>query len=126
MVSPSDGRSGVAGESVKYAALSDIGLRRTNNQDSYKVQLAGNEETYQQRGHLFVGADGMGAHAAGELASKLAVDTIPPYLRGSPGSVALVEHDFLLALRTLMRAALQPALTEAADTVVMRASAETK
>ncbi len=54
-------------------------------------------------------------------AGLLSVDQIPPYLRGSPGSVALVEHDFLLALRTLMRASLQPALTEATDTVVLRA-----
>src|SRR6185369_2097132 len=29
------------------------------------------------RGHVFVVADGMGAHAAGELASKMAADGIP-------------------------------------------------
>src|SRR5437588_8940771 len=34
-------------------------------------------EQYQQRGHVFLVADGMGAHAVGELASKLAVDNIP-------------------------------------------------
>jgi protein phosphatase len=61
---------------IRYAARSDIGLRRTNNQDCYGVVLAATEESWRSRGHLFVVADGMGAHAAGELASKLAADTI--------------------------------------------------
>ncbi|NLF68972.1 MAG: serine/threonine-protein phosphatase [Candidatus Anammoximicrobium sp.] len=54
----------------------DIGMRRAINQDSSKVVLAEDEPTWQARGHLFMVADGMGAHAAGELASKLAVDTV--------------------------------------------------
>jgi protein phosphatase len=41
------------------------------------VMLAGTREKWHQRGHLFMVADGMGAHAAGELASKLATDVIP-------------------------------------------------
>lgn len=61
---------------LDVAALSDIGLRRANNQDSHRVVLAGNQEDFKQRGHLFVVADGMGAHAAGELASKIATDVI--------------------------------------------------
>ncbi len=32
---------------------------------------------FQERGHVFLVADGMGAHAVGELASKMAVDNIP-------------------------------------------------
>jgi protein phosphatase len=61
---------------LEVAALTDVGLRRANNQDSYKVALAGSQENFDQRGHLFVVADGMGAHAAGELASKIATDVI--------------------------------------------------
>ncbi len=61
---------------LQHAALSDVGLRRANNQDAMAVVLADSGQTWQQRGHLFVVADGMGAHAAGELASKLAVDTV--------------------------------------------------
>lgn len=57
-------------------ASSDIGLRRGNNQDSYGVLLAHDMDDWRDRGHLFVVADGMGAHAAGELASKLAVDHV--------------------------------------------------
>lgn len=62
---------------VEHAELSDVGLRRANNQDSMACQLAGNEVDFFRRGHLFVVADGMGRHAAGELASKISVDTIP-------------------------------------------------
>jgi len=62
---------------LEVAALSDIGLRRANNQDSLAVLLASSQEKWDQRGHLFVVADGMGAHAAGELASKLATDMVP-------------------------------------------------
>ena len=61
---------------LEHASLTDIGLRRANNQDSMSVIVAGSRETWQRRGHLFIVADGMGAHAAGELASKMAVDVI--------------------------------------------------
>jgi protein phosphatase len=62
---------------LEVASRSDIGLRRGNNQDSMAVVLASGQEKWQTRGHLFMVADGMGAHAAGELASKLATDTVP-------------------------------------------------
>lgn len=62
---------------LQAVARSDVGLRRGNNQDSLATALASSVEKWQARGHLFVVADGMGAHAAGELASKLATDTVP-------------------------------------------------
>jgi protein phosphatase len=62
---------------LDYAQLSDLGMRRPNNQDSMAAVVTENEATWSQRGHLMMIADGMGAHAAGELASKLAVDNIP-------------------------------------------------
>ena len=61
---------------LQHAEVSDIGLRRTTNQDSYAVVLASDMEAWQRSGHLFVVADGMGAHAAGELASEMAVSGI--------------------------------------------------
>ena len=70
-------RRHVAVEGIDYAALSDIGLRRTNNQDSLAVVPATSDDLRRGRGHLFMVADGMGAHAAGELASKMAVDDVP-------------------------------------------------
>ena len=63
-------------EYLEVAAVTDVGMRRSNNQDSYVVQLAADEDAWESRGHMFVVADGMGAHAAGELASRLAADGI--------------------------------------------------
>lgn len=62
---------------IQVASLSDVGMRRSNNQDNFCVSLASSMEHWQRKGHLFVVADGMGAHAAGELASKIAIDHIP-------------------------------------------------
>src|SRR5437660_4755931 len=38
---------------------------------------ATDSDQFRQRGHVFLVADGMGAHAVGELAAKMAVDNIP-------------------------------------------------
>ena len=62
---------------LEHAALSDVGLRRSNNQDSLAVSLAASQQAWEEKGHLFTVADGMGAHAAGELASKIAAEIIP-------------------------------------------------
>ena len=62
---------------LKHASESDLGMRRANNQDSLAVIVTQDVATWATRGHLLIVADGMGAHAAGELASKLAVDNIP-------------------------------------------------
>jgi protein phosphatase len=62
---------------LQVAQLSDVGMRRTTNQDSLSLLVADSAELYQSRGHFFLVADGMGAHAAGELASKLSTDTVP-------------------------------------------------
>ena len=59
------------------AHLSDVGMRRTTNQDSLALLVADTPQLYETRGHLLMVADGMGAHAAGELASKLATDNVP-------------------------------------------------
>lgn len=61
---------------VEHAALSDVGLCRSNNQDSLVVSPAESAHPGQAPGHLLVVADGMGAHAAGEVASRMAVEAV--------------------------------------------------
>lgn len=67
--------------------MSDIGLVRATNEDSYLCELS----------HLFVVADGMGGHAAGEIASKLAVTTISRYIQ---------EHDEKIKYEELLKQAI--------------------
>jgi protein phosphatase len=64
-------------DEIEHASLTDVGIRRSHNQDSVAVQLARDGEQWQQRGHLFLVADGMGAHAVGEKASEQAAGLIP-------------------------------------------------
>ena len=64
-------------EDIEYASLTDVGVRRSHNQDNRAILLAADEHQWLTRGHVFVVADGMGAHAVGELASELAVGIIP-------------------------------------------------
>ncbi|HQK18273.1 MAG TPA: protein phosphatase 2C domain-containing protein, partial [Polyangiaceae bacterium] len=52
---------------IVFAAATDVGRERDHNEDSHLV--------VHEHG-LFVMCDGMGGHLAGEVASKLAVDTI--------------------------------------------------
>lgn len=66
---------------VDFAILSDIGMRRTTNQDSHALLVADGPGLLAQRGHLLMVADGMGAHAAGELASRIAVEGVPHLYR---------------------------------------------
>jgi protein phosphatase len=64
-------------DAIEYASLTDVGIRRSHNQDAHSAQLAGDASQWRDRGHIFLVADGMGGHAVGELASELAVGIIP-------------------------------------------------
>jgi len=65
------------GTSLIYSDRSDVGRRRANNQDSRSVLPPSSPQQYRTRGWLFLVADGMGAHAAGEMASGIAAERVP-------------------------------------------------
>lgn len=64
-------------EPVRYAALTDVGVKRSHNQDACAARPAVDAPGYAASGHIFVVADGMGGHAVGEKASAKAVQDIP-------------------------------------------------
>jgi serine/threonine protein phosphatase PrpC len=57
---------------IAVGSRSDVGLVRTNNEDHFAVELPLN---------LFVLCDGMGGQAAGEVASRMGVETILSHCR---------------------------------------------
>jgi protein phosphatase len=83
-------------DKIEHANLSDVGMRRSQNQDSFNVLLATNAEQWQKQGHVFIVADGMGAHAVGELASELAANIIPLTFTkyAAEGPVSALEKAF--------------------------------
>src|SRR5690242_12452663 len=54
-------------ENIRFYAATDVGRMRDHNEDNYLVD---------KKLALFVVADGMGGHAAGEVASAIAVRTV--------------------------------------------------
>lgn len=60
---------------VKALGLSHIGLRRTTNEDAYLIN---------EKSGLFIVADGMGGHNAGEVASRMAIDRSSGYILNPP------------------------------------------
>jgi protein phosphatase len=79
---------------LDFAAATDIGCRRSNNEDSYG---------YDAEQHLYVVCDGMGGNAAGEVASSMAVRTLIEtfaMLGTNPdgGAMALVENRLMAAI----------------------------
>jgi PPM family protein phosphatase len=54
---------------LTYAARTDVGMIRSGNEDNFAVDANGS------RG-IFIVADGMGGHAAGEVASEMAVQIV--------------------------------------------------
>jgi PPM family protein phosphatase len=89
---------------LRAAAVTDVGLRRQVNQDDVHVDL---------ERQLFIVADGMGGHKAGDLASRTAVEEIGNCLAGedrtpaeSAGTIDGLEREIrqlLLALQAANR-----------------------
>ena len=88
---------------IEFASCTDVGLRRSHNQDSHVALPACDAEQWRERGHIFLVADGMGAHAVGEMASKMAVDGIPHIYskHATEGPAAALRRAFVEANLTI-------------------------
>jgi serine/threonine protein phosphatase PrpC len=62
------------GMRVRFAGETNVGMKRAHNEDSYFLP---------ESERLAIVADGMGGHASGEVASRMAVDTIAGFFRAT-------------------------------------------
>ena len=61
---------------LDVAQLTDVGRKREHNEDNMAYVIPKDLQVMAKKGALFIVADGMGGHAAGEVASEIAVDTV--------------------------------------------------
>ena len=101
---------------IQFAALTDVGRVRDQNEDNFLVD---------KKLGLFIVCDGMGGHAAGEVASALAVrtvheeikkqaDLIEDYAAASKGAAKVTKRDILNMLEFAVNRASQRVHAEAA------------
>ena len=98
--------SGEEGSDLRAVLLSDVGCVRTNNEDAARFVRPTDPAVRQQKGYLAVLADGMGGHAAGEVASQMAVELVAEtYYERTEGC----EESLYLSLSRANRAVWQAA-----------------
>lgn len=95
-------------ERLTFGQMTDVGLVRSNNQDSILTLFFSSESVYEYPDFgLFVVADGMGGHQEGEKASAIAIREIASYMTQSlfiPMVSSKSENDMLPVSEALMEA----------------------
>jgi protein phosphatase len=85
------------------AMRTDVGLVRTLNEDAVVWVTPGDEAVATRRGSLALVADGMGGHAAGEVASAIAADVVREIYYDLDGSVPdVLSSAFAVANRAIL------------------------
>lgn len=83
-----------------HAGLTDTGMLREHNEDDYTLPVQVDLKTLNNKGHLYVLADGMGGHQKGEVASAVTVEAVPLeyYNAITPLTVENFEETIIQAL----------------------------
>jgi serine/threonine protein phosphatase PrpC len=104
---------------VVHAGLSDVGRKREHNEDSFTVVA---EDS------LFVVADGMGGHAAGEVASRIAVTAIADFIASTRKDAEITwpyEYDPNLSVASnRLKTAIRLANQKIIDTIAQKRELE--
>jgi PPM family protein phosphatase len=100
---------------LKFFAATDIGRQRDHNEDNYLV-----DPTL----HLFVVADGMGGHAAGEVASQIAVHEVSRVVRENADVIERYVNEHDAAARQEILAVMEHAVQTACASIYHRGQQE--
>lgn len=73
---------------VRCAMLSDVGCVRSTNQDTVGCMIPREDDPFARAGALAVVADGLGGHAAGDAASRIALRSVLHEYYRNPGPPA--------------------------------------
>ncbi len=92
---------------LDVTGLSDRGVKRDHNEDAWSAPQALAPEMITAKGWLFVVADGVGGHQAGDVASAMAVEIIQQLYYDDP------SPDVAASLRAAIRAASEKIYEEA-------------
>jgi len=76
---------------IEFVELSDCGLSRDHNEDSLGHVVPSSPAQVQSQGWLFAIADGVGGQDSGEVASRLAIDTVVAGFRKIPKGIMHVS-----------------------------------
>jgi len=100
---------------IEWGEQTDVGRQRTSNQDCSGMAVAPGDGA-----RLWIVADGMGGHAGGEIASRIAVDTaIASFAEGDGDLAGRLRAAIVAANRAVLAAAQQDrALTGMGTTAV--------
>ena len=94
---------------VHVEAATDIGLKRSRNEDQFGIWEPEDPGQRQPRGLLLAIADGMGGARGGEVASRLAIETVLRSYREAPG--VSVAEDLRAAFQAANRRVHRESLT---------------